>query len=277
MIICRITDGMGNQLFQYCLAKHLATIHKCELKLELGYFKSANSWPFRLDHFGTSHDGEASEAEVAEVSARDAPWRRLLPAHLRVFARDKNKKFQPDTLRFRPPCILEGYWQSERYFKSIEPVLRDELQIGPEHLSHQYYRVLEEIQVGSSVSLALRRGDYVTLGAPLATVDYYERAIARVKTFVSDPKLVIFSDDIPWVKANLPIDLPVRWIEQGLQLKDYERMQLMSGCQHHIIGNSTFNWWGAWLNQDERKRVIYPEIALSHLSRDLMLPNWEML
>jgi Glycosyl transferase family 11 len=277
MIVCKIYGGMGNQMFQYCLGRHLAILNDCQLKLELGYFGSEKSWPFRLDHFETHHAGVATPAEISGIHARDGVWRKLLPASLRVVARDKNERFQPEVLKFKADCLLDGYWQSEKYFKGIEHVLRDELQIKSELLSDEYHRVLGRVREATSVSLAVRRGDYISLGAPLATVDFYQRAIDELKKFVSDPTLVVFSDDIAWVKDNLTVDLPVMWIDQDLGLHDFERMQLMSECKHHIIANSTFSWWGAWLNRDQGKRVIYPEVALSHLNRDLMLADWIQL
>jgi glycosyl transferase family 11 len=201
-------------------------------------------------------------------------WPKLLPQHKMVIARDKNKAFQPSTLKHKSPSIIDGYWQSEKYFVGIEDVIREEIKIRPEHLSDDYHKVLAKLKEGSFVSLHVRRGDYVKVGAPLASIHYYEEAIEKINKMAKKVQFLVFSDDIGWVKENLKIDFPVVWMENDLVLKDFESLQLMSKCSHHIIGNSTYSWWGAWLNPNKNKTVMYPKIARTHLNVDLMTPEW---
>lgn len=274
MIVSKIYGGLGNQLFQYCLGRHLAIKNQCDLKLDLTYFKKENSWPFQLDFYKVNYQGVIEEEALAGMMAGNAWWKKFLLPAKRLVAKDKNKAFQPDVLKYKAPCIIDGYWQSDKYFKAIAPTIQEELTLKPEFLSDVYDELLAKIKTGTYVSLHVRRGDYVKVGAPLASISYYEAAIEEMTRLVEEPNFLVFSDDIAWVKENLRIEAPVMWMENSLALEDFETLQLMSQCKHHIIGNSTYSWWGAWLNQRMEKIVIYPRLARKHLNRDLMPSDW---
>lgn len=274
MVICKIYGGIGNQLFQYCLGRQLAITNSCKLKLDLSYFDTDNAWPYALDFYNVNYDGIATNEETKELANKSSFWNPLLPSYKRIIAKDKNKAFQPNILRHTAPCIIDGYWQSERYFKGIENIIREDLLVKPNNLSEEYKRIVEKLKGHTYISLHVRRGDYVKVGAPLSSIEYYSNAIDKIKEMIEKPKILVFSDDIAWVKENIKIDLPVEWMENELVLEDYEALQIMSKCSHHIIANSTYSWWGAWLNQHTEKLVIYPKIASTHLNKDLMPADW---
>ena len=161
-------------------------------------------------------------------------------------------------------AYLEGFFQSENYFAAVADVLRRDLAFK-EPLLGRNAELEQAMRAGNSVSLHIRRGDYVRLQKNLqkhgvTSMDYYTRAIARICEHVPDPQLFVFSDEPEWARDNLHTDLP-------FTLADTNRtpdtawidMQLMSTCRHHIICNSTFSWWGAWLDPSPQKVVIAPE------------------
>ncbi|MDD3060131.1 MAG: alpha-1,2-fucosyltransferase, partial [Sulfurimonas sp.] len=132
------------------------------------------------------------------------------------------------------------------------------------HYNLEDIKLKEEIQSSNSVSLHVRRGDYVsnknaTSYHGVSSLDYYYNAIETISKKISNPILYIFSDDIPWVRENLIVSLPIVFIENTNTDRPFEDIYLMSLCKHNIIANSTFSWWGAYLNSNLEKNVIAPK------------------
>jgi hypothetical protein len=132
-----------------------------------------------------------------------------------------------------------------------------------------------------SVSLHIRRGDFVSNRKTneihgVLPLEYYYEAIRLITNQVRNPEFFIFSDDIPWVRENLLVPKKVNFVEHPTSNRDYEDLILMSNCKHHIIANSSFSWWGAWLSQNPVKRVIAPRewyrIVID--TRDLLPEEW---
>ena len=165
---------------------------------------------------------------------------------------------------FSKNSFLEGYWGNENYFKDIRDVLLSDLQIKSNYESRLFHLLRNEISQPGSVSIHIRRGDYlenknqaIFLNLDLS---YYVQAIELIKMKVLTPKFFIFSDDINWAKENLPVSsINVVYINEAKSLKDFEELMLMSYCSHNIIANSTFSWWAAWLNRNNDKIVIQPQ------------------
>jgi len=139
----------------------------------------------------------------------------------------------------------------------------------------------QKIKEKNSVSLHIRRGDYLTMQKAIDTIgvcplDYYDKAIREITRKIKNPTFFIFSDDINWVKENLKTNSPTIFVSGG-KLKDYEELILMSKCKHNIIANSSFSWWGAWLNNNPNKIVIAPKKWFKDTSkntRDLIPESW---
>ena len=173
-----------------------------------------------------------------------------------------NFKYQDLSLILNKNNIyLNGYWQSEKYFKNIESKIR-ELYKFPAINEENNLELLEEIKELETVSIHIRRGDYI--GHPeldgLAPIKYYENSIKYIKSKVKNPVFLIFSNDIEWCKENLQLnDEQVYYVDWNIKENSFRDMQLMSLCKHNIIPNSSFSWWGAWLNRNPRKIVIAPE------------------
>lgn len=180
----------------------------------------------------------------------------------------------------KPINVYLGYWQTELYFKGLESQIRHEFSFSNDLLSVESKNIAEAIKSSNSVSVHIRRGDYLlpkyqVLYGNICTLDYYRKAIALVMNRIVDCKIFIFSDDIDWVKVNLNVD-DATFIDFNRGQDSWQDMFLMSICKHNIIANSTFSWWGAWLNTNPDKVVICPSRFLNvpDKSSDIIPEDW---
>lgn len=276
MIISRIWAGLGNQLFQYAAGKCLSLLLKTEFKIDTRWFgmRIPGDTPrrYELDLFHLEVE-KATLKEIQKFPFTHIPrlklGRSLLP-RLHLFLQKKiplssyreiHFHFDPKFFDLPIDAYLIGYFQSEKYFKPIEDTLRKEFtfKIPP---SRENGQLLEEMETRTGVSLHIRRGDYVSdprvkRHHGLCDLDYYSRAIQEITNRVPDPHFYIFSDDPAWVKDNLKTN--GTYISHNQGLKSYEDLRLMSHCRHHILANSSFSWWGAYLNPRADKIVIAPQ------------------
>jgi hypothetical protein len=176
---------------------------------------------------------------------------------------NKNGEFDYKFLENRPCLnVYYGGWLSEKYFKGLELNIRRTFSFDLNKLSKQSLNIMGKIKSCNSVSLHIRRGDYITSSnntmlGNVCSLDYYFQAIDYVYKTVDMPCFFIFSDDITWAKANLHLDTAV-YIDWNNGFDSWQDMCLMSLCKHNINANSTFSWWGAWLNNNSQKIVIVP-------------------
>ena len=198
--------------------------------------------------------------------------------------REPHFQFDPALLELRAPVYLDGYWQSERYFSSIAVLLRQEL-TAKAPLDPKNEALARSIDAVNAVSLHVRRGDYVDNPATtrfhgVCSLDYYQRAIDYISLRVEAPHLFVFSDDPQWTRANLRYAAATTFVDANPPDRGYRDMGLMARCRHHIIANSSFSWWGAWLNPSCEKIVIAPDrwfSAARNDTRDLIPPGWVRL
>jgi hypothetical protein len=177
---------------------------------------------------------------------------------------------------------LAGFWQTYRIAEALGDGLRAELTFRqqPEGRNLEMQGRIREAR--NAVSLHIRRGDY-TLAAEgniALPTEYYERAIARVKERMDEPTFFVFSDDMEFARANLPAGLKTVFVDHNDHWTAHEDLRLMSSCRHHILANSTFSWWGAWLNPSEDKVVLAPRqwhLRADSYYPELMPPEWELL
>lgn len=198
----------------------------------------------------------------------------------KIYVQDQNKGAE-QLNEVTPPVLLSGYWQSEQYFIKYEKEIR---QIFRFQGVPEIGGLLKEIESVNAVSVHFRRGDYITnpvAGRVLGvlTKDYYEQTIERIASEVNDPVFYLFSDDVEWVKNNFKIDYKHHIVEATATNKNWHDMLMMSKCKHHIIANSSFSWWGAWLNPDPNKIVIAPaqwfaDTALNKTSVNITPAEW---
>jgi hypothetical protein len=292
MIIVRLKGGLGNQLFQYAFGRKIAHLHNTALKLDTASFSiSSSDTPraFRLDQFNITGT-VASPEEIRQIDkGRSMGWGFL---HTRIadlltleskkrYIRERFHTFDPGMLEVPDDVYLDGYWQTEKYFRDIEEILRRELTLReePDTVNQE---IAERIRSVPAVSLHVRRGDYVSDPTTRqfhgsCSIEYYNQAIARIVESLDDPSFFIFSDDLPWAKENLNIPGEKTFIAHNGPEKEYCDLWLMSLCRHHIIANSSFSWWGAWLSQSPGQQVIAPKrwaLSESLDTRDIVPDTW---
>lgn len=173
-----------------------------------------------------------------------------------------------------------GYWQTEKYFAAIRNVVLSHFSFDSDLLSKESSNILNEIRnTTNSVSIHVRRGDYLTdendiIYGNICTVEYYLKAIEKVVHLIGESIFFVFSNDIEWTKNCLDIPNPI-FIDCNQGINSWQDMFLMSQCNHNIIANSTFSWWGAWLNRSLDKIVISPSRFInSYLDSDIIPDNW---
>lgn len=301
MITVSLIGGLGNQMFQYAAGKALAERHGVPLALDLSGFRSYALRSFLLDRLSVP---EADLARVSEAGAEKPAnhfdrslWMQRVD---RVLGRAGLPKLAPSANRYREPHFhydrafeglgpqtsLFGYFQSERYFGSIAEMLRGWL-LPREPFGVAAAEVLGQIERSRlPVSVHVRRGDYLNpataefhgiLGEP-----YYRQAIQRIEAALGEGlDFFVFSDDAAAAEQVLNFAPKSRLNHvRGDPEHPWEDMALMARCRHHVIANSSFSWWGAWLNRSAEKVVVAPRawfapVELTKLNTaDLYPPGW---
>lgn len=290
-VITRLNGGLGNQLFQYAAGLALADRLGVPLKMDLSEFETYHLRRFELDKFNISA-GLATSDETAGFVINPSRFQRsysrlaiLLGPGFNKIAFKQRKFGYDDTFeKIRYPMYLNGYWQSEKYFKAAENKLRSELHLV-NRLGEASQKILDGILQCPAVSLHIRRGDYISnpsaaLVHGVCSLDYYYSAIRKITEHVKNPFFFVFSDDRQWTKDNLKISYPVQFVEANGPDRGTEDMWLMKSCSHHIIANSSFSWWAAWLNDKLDKIVIAPRIWFLDNkidTKDLIPEQWHRI
>lgn len=276
MVIAQILGGLGNQMFQYALGRSIALRSGQELNLDLDALKNSGGKctdtprAFALDALNVDirlahvHDCEALKYENVSVIRR---WWRYFGRKSRPFGpsclRERGMRFDKRMLQVTGDAYIMGFWQSYRYFEDSSHVIRGEF--TPRHvLSLATTAYLSEISSVNAVSIHVRRGDYVSNPAANAfhgtcDLQYYRDAVQAIEARVENPRFFVFSDDLEWAKVNLDFVASATFMEFAEPVHEVEEMLLMSRCQHNIIANSSFSWWGAWLNDHPNRIVVAPK------------------
>lgn len=268
-------------MFQYAIGRVLALKNNTVLKLDIAdTFVNADR-PYRLDVFSIS----ATPASPQDTAAFTG-WRKILSllwgSGGAAYIRERSMQFDPTALQATGTAYLDGYWQSERYFKKNAHIIREDFTVRakPTGLNKS---LLQQIASTQAVCLHVRRGDYVeskiaSLSHGTCSLDYYQQAIKLIAQKVLEPHFFVFSDDPAWVKKNLQIGHSTTHVSHNQNAPE-EDLRLMSRCQHFIIANSTFSWWGAWLADNPKKIVIAPKQWFRTLydDRDLVPKEWVRL
>lgn len=263
MIIVELNGGMGNQLFQYASAKSLALHCNTTLKLDINFF-TAQGKSFDLIYFNID-DAIADAGEIAAFQQRSFARKftdRLKPNHLRKVYREPYYHFDKNFFKASCQVHLKGLRQSEKYFLRFAAAIKNRLQVKEQYCAALKH-LKDKISRANSVSIHIRRGDYLTKVAlevlGLQPIEYYEAAIQTIAGRVKDPVFYIFSDDIEWARENLRINYPHEFASGTLSKTPIEDFYLMTHCKHAILANSTFSWWTAWLNDYDEKIIIAPQ------------------
>src|SRR5687768_5292031 len=264
MVITKIIGGLGNQLFQYAAGRTLAHVNNTILKLDVSFFEEYEFRNFDLLNFTTNVDF-ATKQEIENLMPAhnfEKAFQYLSPLKKRTYHRERYFHFDERFLNLGANVFLKGYFQSEKYFLPAKEIIRNELTFK-ENAIERVKEFSLELNERNSVSIHIRRGDYekdpaIAKRHGTLSAGYYRSAIEIIKTKIRHPRFYLFSDDMDWATKNLQLpDLVC--VSNEISKTHIEDFYLMSQCHHNIIANSSFSWWGAWLNNNAGKIVIAPD------------------
>lgn len=294
MICIELFGGLGNQMFQYAFGAALAETRNTNLVLDTT----------SLDH-PTEVDGTTPRLYglnifpniiAPKVSGNDL--KKAKPLYLRMLNYlvykltgngirhsqyyIQNAFFYDEKIaRISKQCYVTGYWQSYKYLLSCDALIRSHFQF-PVIKDEDNLRFIEQIESTESVSIHIRRSDYLkaynleTHG--ICSLSYYQSAIDYISKKITNPVFFIFSDDMDWVVENIGIQYPHFYVNHNRGQDSYRDMQLMAACKHNIIANSSFSWWGGWLNDTPAKIIVAPAKWFNNkkgfVYSDLVPPTW---
>lgn len=257
MLIVKFQGGLGNQMFQYAFYKSLS-IKGGKVKADLSEYQY-DKRAFQLNNVFPSVRIQETNCLARRFYLPSYRLRHFSPLYI-----EETNPGEFDThIQRHKNGFLDGYWQSERYFKEIKSELLNDFQfLQPIPQEIQDKRIMMQKQ--ESVSVHIRRGDYLepvnaAIFGGICTLQYYQKALDYFRHYLNNPVFYFFSDDMDWVKANL-IAENVLYMDNSELSPNYSwyDLFLMSQCKYNIIANSSFSWWGAWLNQTPEKKVVCP-------------------
>jgi hypothetical protein len=291
MIKVALNGGLGNQLFQYAAAKALALKNDTDVFFDLLPLYSklqvsslATYRNFELDAFGihAGHNNAWFKNRFLYPVAKIQFFLNRELNHLKYnYYREKAFSFDADVLQQPDNTYLDGHFQSEKYFKGCEEAIRRELCFR-HPLTGKNAAWKERIENSNAVSVHIRRGDYASISKNLkkhglVSPAYYRQAMQYMVSEFSGASFFIFTDDKAWVQQHFQSVFPFQMVDSNAAEQSFNDLHLMSLCKHHIICNSTFSWWGAWLNSSGYKTVIAPAKWFSDPSinsDDIYPPEW---
>ena len=284
-VVVGLSGGLGNQMFQYAAGRSLAIRLNTTLVLDLSWFEGQTRRKFALAPFC-----------IDSVQSLPYPW---LPAYGRAllsrlsrrwFARimdvpvwrEPHFHYSSNFNSISAPVFLEGYWQSESYFREVRPILlRDFTLKHP--LPEACVNVLQEINGCDAICVHVRRGDY--LSNPKAakihgycSENYYRNGVRELCHGLAKPCCFVFSDDADWVRQSLSFDCPMIVVDINGPNEAHLDIVLMAACHYFLIANSSLSWWGAWLAPYSEKKIIAPKrwfLTSDKNTHDLLPESWE--
>ena len=301
MIVIRLKGGLGNQMFQYAFGKGLAkqwnddlmfsvefspvrlrgcTPRKLELEafdLKLKKYTNRILNNHLLSPILQKCSGSSILGKISEVDSRF--WIGVLRSSGRYpkLVIERNGAYNPSLFNERFDAIFDGYWGSWKYFSNVEEELKQDFQL--KDMPDVCKNILDTIQNEESVSVHVRRGDYLTIPSCSVLSDsYYFNSFKHIKSRLENPKYIVFGEDADWAIKNLKIP-DAEYVNLPKGTSPAVDMILMSKCKHNIIANSSYSWWSAWLNRNPRKIVLYPKPWFKGIdaSDDVIMPGWEAI
>lgn len=288
-VYIKLSGGLGNQLFQYATGKALSIKNNCNLIIDTYWYSSIPNGSTKRSILINQLNTRA-----AYIDSNGHPNSLINPPTINIIKKlYKNRitkekghfTYTPEIFHKSLPIYLDGYWQSYKYFNHIRNLIVDEF--TPLTLNKEYLHYIELLKNNpKSVMLHIRRGDYVHSPSASATlgflgIDYYYKAIEIIKQRVDQPIFFIFSDDIAWCKKNLPKNIQMVFIDPNSSFASpVNELYIMSLCKHHIIANSSFSWWGAWLSQNDSPNILAPSSWFKNQTyslTDLIPLNWQLI
>lgn len=276
MIVVKLSGGLGNQMFQYAAALSLASKNNQKLFIDLSFFYIYELHEYALKHFNISAEiiddiGKFGYKLINKfVPSKYRDYLKKMPPYGNKIYTESRLSFDSSFFNLGENIYLDGYWQSEKYFKDYDKIIRNEFTLK-NSLNGLNKEIADKISDTNSISIHIRRGDYQVNKDTkkihgVCSLNYYYKAIEFMSKKIEMPFFFIFSDDIEWVKSNLHINYAHLFVEHNSEFngerytanKNHEDLRLMSLCRNNIIANSSFSWWGAWLNNNPQKIIVAP-------------------
>lgn len=284
MNIVQIHSGLGNQMFQYAFYVALKQRH-ADTKIDVSIYSHRSSHNgYELERIFSLHPTHATLLErnqmadvgkdLFSVFRHAIGWKRKTTGQL-VTEPDPANGWKPELLK-ADNSYFQGYWQTEKYFAEVADRVRKDFTFS-RPLSDMDNQLAQEILKGNSVSVHIRRGDYIKerrrADYEVCKPEYYRRAVRYIQAHVSSPVFYVFSDEPSWGQEQAIFPEGTIFVSGHAGKDAYIDMQLMSCCRHHIIANSSFSWWGAWLGEKEDTIVIAPQTWFRYRARPDIIPS----
>ena len=282
--IIKLKGGLGNQLFQYALGLHYSKLHDSKLSFDnLSYTIPFNykqpARKFVLDNFNVVGSNLRLDKTLNLRTRNSGVFKKITKSNIQYITEHREFSFQalPDPIH--EIIYFDGYWQSFLYSQEIKFELRDHLRL--KHGSPQFLGWKDDILKSTlpTVSVHVRRGDYVTNIKTLnyhgsCSLAYYESAFNLMRQKLNNPQFYLFTDDVIWARQHLQMD-DVKFVSECAELSDIEEFELQRHCTHSIISNSTFSWWPAYLKHDGSIVITPREWLKSRCNVSELIPqNW---
>lgn len=272
MIVAKLQGGHSNQLFQYAIARRLAIEHQTTVGLDISWFKEVPQVDSVREYELGCYPLKATIVDPKKLSivdprqpmSRKDRFLKKVGASKKIWMHyEQGQGFHDNFLTLANNTMLVGFWQTEKYFSDIRDILLKELE-PTTPLSKKNKEYLKDIESHTSISVHIRRGDYVTNKDANAfhgvlPLSYYKKGIDYIikNSGRKNVKIFVFSNDLPWCKKNIKFNAPTEFVEGNEHGSD--DMRLMKHCQHFVMANSSFSWWGAWLATNKNKIVVTPK------------------
>ncbi len=255
MIIIQLSGGLGNQMFQYAVYLKLKKLGHDVKFDDITEYTGANARPVQLAAFGIRYPRATAEeiSDITDGSLHLADRiRRRLTGRRTTEYREKDLSYDPEVLQ-HDPGYLVGNYQSERYFDDMTDEIRKAYTFDPANFTDDMRVWEQEIKSTDAVAVHVRRGDYLDAAdvyGNICTDAYYDAAIGYMKEKHKDAVFYLFTNDREWADFFIAQHPGIKMlaVRCSAEYTGYLDMYLMTQCRHHIIANSSFSWWGAWLS-----------------------------
>ena len=292
-----IKGGLANQMFQYAFFQTVCKLNNYELFLDLSWFdnseveqwnidsKKIKTCCFQINVFESNHNIFNMHDTTYLFHKRYPGYKnfilrkiynqieKLKPYHKKVFISQKSKLYDEKLLKIKSNSHVTGFFQHHQYLDLNRNAILKCFQLKKESQNKNFLDLKNRFVNCKSISVHVRRGDYVGLNHACSE-NYFNSAIQYIMSKVKNAEFFIFSDDIDWCKTHLSFQSAPNFIDDKYDLEDYHELMLMKYCKHNVISNSSFSWWGAWLNENPNKIIIYPDKIKETLNKDLCVESW---
>ena len=299
MIIGYIKGGLANQMFQYAFYKTIAEINNYNLLIDLNFWnndpnkliqwnldpKKTKVSTFQLAVFNIDLNIE-SKYDAIDLYKKKYPFydtfllrkiynqiEKIKPYYKKIFIVQKSKFYDEKLLKIKSNSHVTGFFQHHQYLNLNRVSILNGFKLKKENQNQDFLDLRNRFVNCKSISVHVRRGDYVGLNHACSE-NYFNSAIQYIMSKVKNAEFFIFSDDMDWCKKHLSFKSAPNFIDDKYNLEDYHEIMLMKYCKHNVISNSSFSWWGAWLNENPNKIVIYPDKIKKTLNKDLCVEGW---